>query len=114
MVVLSLERLATLTLAAGVITDLIKGDRRINDRELDRVTETDEVKVLEEFGIVELFLKRQSGARKTGDKDDGWFCGVAGSMGPDLSTVLRLHELPERGHGKKSGVGVGGGDRERG
>jgi len=62
------------------------------------VTETDEVKVLEEFGIVELFLKRQSSARETGDKDDRWLGRVTGSMGPDLSTVLGPHKVSERGH----------------
>jgi hypothetical protein len=100
-VILSFERLTTLTLSARVITDLMKGDRRVNDRESNGVTETDEVKVLEEFGIIELFLKRQSGARETGDKDDRWFGGVTGSMGPDLGTVLGPHEVSERGHDKE-------------
>ena len=68
--------------------------------ETNRVTETDEVKVLEEFWILELFLKRQSGARETGDKDDGRFGRVAGTMGPDLCAVLGLNELPERWHGE--------------
>ena len=97
-IILSLERLTALPLSARVIPDLMKGDRRINDRETNCVTRTDEVKVLEEFGIFELFLKRQSGARETGDKDDRWFGGITGRMGPDLSTVLGLHELSERGH----------------
>jgi len=65
---------------------------------MNRVTGTDEVKVLEEFGVVKLFLKRQSGARETGDKDDGRFGRVSGSMRPDLSAVLRMHELPEKWH----------------
>ena len=98
MIIISLERLTTLTLSARVITDLVKGKRRVNGREMNRATETDEVKILKEFGIVELFLKRQSGARETGDKDDRWFGRVTGSMGPDLSTVLGLHELSERRH----------------
>ena len=98
-IILRLEGLTTLTLSARVITDLVKGGGRyVNDRETNRVTATDEVKVLEEFGIIELFLKRQSGTRETGDKDDGWFGRVTGSMGPDLGTVLGPHELSERGH----------------
>ena len=97
-VILGLEGLTTLTLTARVITDLMKGNRRVNDQEMGRVTGTNEVEVVEEFGIVELFLKRQSGARETGDKDDGRFGRVTGSMSPDLSTVFGLHELAERGH----------------
>jgi len=78
---------------------------------MNRVIGTDEVKVLEEFGIVELFLKRQSGAREAGDKDDGRFGRVASSMGPDLSAVLRMHELSERGH--DGGMLTGRGDGKR-
>ena len=77
-IIFRLEGLTTLALSARVITD--------------------EVKVLEEFGIIELFLKRQSGTRETGDKDDGWFGRVTSSMGPDLGTVLGPYELSERGH----------------
>ena len=59
---------------------------------------TDEVKVLEEFGILKLLLERESSAREAGNEHDGRLCGVASSMGPDLGTVLGLHELPKRGH----------------
>jgi len=97
-IILSFERLITLTLSARVITDLMKRDRCVNDRETNHVTGTDEIKALEEFGIVELFLKRQSGARETGDKDDRWSGRVTGSMGPDPSTILGPHEPSERGH----------------
>jgi len=97
-VILSLERLITLTLPARVITDLMKGDGCVNDRETNHVTGADEIKAFEEFGIVELFLKRQGGARETGDKDDRWLGRVTGSMGPDPSTILGPHELSERGH----------------
>ena len=123
MIILSLERLIALTLSARVITDLMKGGRCVNDRETNHVTRTDEMKVLEEFGIVELFLKRQSGARETGDKDDRWFGGVTGSMGPDPSTILGPHELSERGHdeeiqalvtGKLMGRKAGEGNDKRG
>ena len=59
---------------------------------------TDEIEVLEELGIVELFLKRKSGARETGDKDDSWLGRIARRVRPDPSTVLGLHKLSERGH----------------
>jgi hypothetical protein len=59
---------------------------------------TDKVEALEELGIVELFLKRKSGARETGDEDDRWLGRVARSVGPDPSAVLGLHKLSERGH----------------
>ena len=107
MVILSFQRLTTLSLSARVIADLMKGDCRVNDREMNRMTGTDEVKILEELGIIELFLKRQSGTRETGDKDDGRFGWVTGSMRPDLSAVLRLHELSERGHDKEIQGSIG-------
>ena len=62
------------------------------------VTGAYKVEVLEELGIVELFLKRKSGARETGDEDNGRFGRVACSVGPDLSAVLGPHKLSERGH----------------
>lgn len=65
---------------------------------MSRIAGTDEVKVFYEFGIIELFLKRQSGARETGDEDDSRFGRVASSVGPDFSTVLGLHELSEGWH----------------
>lgn len=107
MIILSLERLTTLTLPARVITDLMKGDRRVNERETSCVTETDEVKVFEKFGIIELFLERESGTRETGDKNDGRFGRITGSMSPDLSTVLRPYGLSERGHDEVIQVPMG-------
>ena len=65
------------------------------------MTETDEVKVLKQFGIIELLLKRQSGAGETGDKDDGRLDRIASSVGPDLGTILGPHELSERWHGEE-------------
>ena len=35
MVIVGLERLTALSLPAGIITDLMKGDRRINEWEMD-------------------------------------------------------------------------------
>lgn len=65
---------------------------------MNRVTEAYEVKVLKEFGIVELFFKCESGTRETGDEDHGRFGRVTSSMGPNAGAVLRLHELSESGH----------------
>lgn len=65
---------------------------------MNRIAGTDEVEVFEQFGIIKLFLERQGGTRKTGDEDDGRFFRVAGSMSPNVSTVLGLHELSEGWH----------------
>lgn len=62
------------------------------------VRATDKVEVFEKGGIVELFLKRKGSARETGDKDDGGLGRIACSMGPDLSAVLGLDKVSERGH----------------
>ena len=98
MVILGLERLATLSLSARVIANLMRGDRCVSDREVNLRAETYEVKVLEELGVIKLFLECQSGTRETGNKDDGRFGRVTGRMGPDLSAVIGLYELAERGH----------------
>ena len=117
MVVLGREWLSTLPLSARVITDLMRRIVGVNDQEMNRIMMvTDEVKVLEEFRVIKLFLERQSGAGETGDKNDCGFGRIAGSVGPDLSAVLRLHELPERGHDEGNQVLMGewGGETERG
>jgi hypothetical protein len=101
-VILSFERLATLPLSARVIADLTGKDHLPITNKSHHITETDKVKVLEEFGIIELFLKCQSGARETGDEDDCRFGRVTSSMGPDLGTVLGLHELSEGWHDEES------------
>jgi len=79
-IILSIERLITLTMSTRVVTD--------------------EVEVFEEFAIIELFLKCQSGTRETGDEDHGRFSRVAGSVCPNFSTVLGLYELSEGSHGE--------------
>ena len=69
-----------------------------------RIAGTDKVEVFEEFTVVELFLKRQSGARETGNENDGWFGRVASSVSPDPGTVLRLYELSKGWHGEESRI----------
>ena len=81
---------------------------------MDRIAGTDEVQVFEQFWIIELFLKRQSGARETGDEYDGRFGRVSGSMSPNFSTVLGLHELSEGWHGEEIRILLDRRGRERG
>jgi hypothetical protein len=68
---------------------------------MNRIAGTDQVEIFEEFRVIELFLKREGGARETGDEDDGRFCGVAGSVSPNFSTILGLHKLSEGWHDRE-------------
>lgn len=70
----------------------------------NRIAGTDKVEVLEEFRVIELFLKCQSGARETGDEDDGRFGGITGGMSPNFGTVLGLYELSEGWHNEENQV----------
>jgi hypothetical protein len=95
-VILSLERLVTLTLTARVITDLAKKVRLLKtEKSTNGIAGADEVEIPEELGVVKLFLKCQSGTRETGDEYDGWFGGVSSSLSPNFGAVFGLHELSE-------------------
>ena len=93
-IIIGLEWLTTLTLTARVVTDLMKGnDALISEKPMNRIAGTNKVEVLEEFGVIKLFLKCKGGARETRDEDNGRFGRVASSMSPNFGTVLRLDEL---------------------
>jgi hypothetical protein len=64
----------------------------------DRIAGTNKVEALQKFGIIELFLKCQSGTGEPGDEDNGRFGRVASSMSPNSGTVLGLNKLSEGWH----------------